>query len=469
MWLCAAVLFAPLVSSMPSPPEARAFLFDDFSVEDEKELGEKFYNLIRSRLPIIEDPEITGYVKSVVDRVAATMEPIPFEITTTVVRNNSLNAFAAPAGYVFVFTGLIHHFEHEAELAAVIAHELAHVSQRHIASRFKKAQIVGMASMLGSVAGMLLAASGSENAGAAGQALALGSQAGGQTAMLNYSRQDEREADQVGMKYLIDAGYSPRGMVGSFEKIRRATWIAGGTIVPYLSTHPAVEERINYLSNRIERMPLNVAGREYDDKRFRRIQTLVRARYMSPDITLPYFESAESTECLNALGLGVLYDRLNKVTKADEAFTRALKCAPNDPLVMREAGRFYFQKGELDRAALQLQKAVFKNPDDLMALFFYARVLEQKKHYDQAEEYYRRILNKLPEDGEVHYHFGRMLGQAGNLFEAHLHLAYAGIYNLDKKQASFHLERAKSLARNEAAQKEISELEKVHKKRSEYW
>lgn len=465
--LCAVMTFAPALPSPTGPAAAEAALFEKFSIEQEKELGEKFNTLIRAKLPIVEDPEITGYVKGVVNRVVASMPPIPFEVTTTVVRNNSINAFAAPAGYVFVFTGLINHFDHEAELAGVIAHELAHVSQRHIASRMEKSQIVGMGTMLGTLAGMLLAMG--TGSGEAAQAVMMGSAAGGQSMMLKYSRQDEREADQVGMQYLIDANYPPSGMVGAFDKIRRATWVSGGSIVPYLSTHPAVEERINYLSNRIENMPAEITGREHDDNKFKRIQTLIRARYTDPDITLPYFEAGNESECLNALGLGILYDRTNKVAKAEEQFERALHCAPNDSLILREAGRFFFKKGDLDKATRLLQKATFKNPGDLIALFFFARVLEVNKEFGQAEDYYRRILAKLPEDAEVHYHLGRMLGQAGNVFGAHLHLAYSAIYNLDKKQASFHMGKARSLGQSPEQQKEIEALEKVHSERAEYW
>jgi predicted Zn-dependent protease len=460
------VFCAVLVLPSPlMPNRAVASLFGDFTVKDERELGEKFNTLVKSRLPIIEDPEIAGYVRDVVKRIEGSMPPIPFDLSTSVVRNNSLNAFAAPAGYVFVFTGLIHHFEHEDELAAVIAHEMAHVSRRHIASRIEKARMVSFASMVGSLAGIFLGMSGQ---GEAGEALVAGSQAAGYSAMLKYSRQDEEEADQVGMLYLINAGYSPWGMVGAFEKIKQVKWLSGTDIAPYMSTHPGVNERIAYLEDRIRTMPEELQSRKFENERFRRIQTLVRARYLPVQTALSTFEEG-GEGCMNLLGLAILRDRQNKISAAEADFERALACDSGNSLVLREAGRFHFKHGEQDTSARLLQKAVLKNPGDLIALFYYARILQEKGEYGNAETYYRRILDQLPEDGEVHYYFGRMLGESGDTFGAHLHLAYAAIYSLDKKQASFHMDKASRLAGSPEQQEKLKKLKEVHKRRSEYW
>jgi len=459
-----------LLGPFPSGPnQAWAGLFGKFTIKDEVELGKKFSTLIRSKLPLAEDPEIVEYVEDVTKRLYEAMPPIPFNLETSVVRNNAMNAFAAPAGYVFVFTGLIHHLEHESEMAGVIAHELGHVSQRHIAHRIENMQLVSLGTLAGVVAGIFIG-QGSDNTGQAGQAMIAGSIAGGHSAMLKYSREDEREADQVGMNTLVAAGYPPSGLVGAFKKIRRQKWLGGGGMPAYLSTHPGIEERIGYLEDRIPRLPLKIQNRKDDDARFLRIQTLVRARYLDPETALPYFRGPEEgPSSLNYLGRGIVYARLHKVSLAGEAFKNALSLAPNDPLILREAGRFHFKQGDLNLAGKYLQKAALLNPKDLMVLFYYARLLGEKGETGPAASYFERVLRKIPEDGQVHYHLGRLLGEAGHLFEAHLHLAYGALYGMDKKQTKFHQERARALAKTGEQKQKLEDFEKKFKERSEFW
>ncbi len=460
-WLA---LTAPL-AAVP----ASAGLFGSFSVKDEAELGKKLNTYIRSRFPLVEDPEVVEYVRGVVDRLAAVLPSIPFAVTTTVVRHDAINAFASPGGYVYVFTGLLHQFEHESELAGVIAHELAHVTQRHVASRIEAMQLISIASLAGAVAGIFLGQGGDPTRSAAGQALMVGALAGGQTAMLAYSRTDEREADQVGMNYLTAAGFPPQGMVHAFERIRKVRFASGGSFPAYLSTHPDVDERLSYLDGRVAALPADVRERTEDDTKFRRIQTLVRARYLDPAVSLPFFQSRTNPTALDYMGLGIVQAKLSKLPEAKAAFDKALAMAPNDSLVLREAGKLQFTKGDGDLAARYLQKAVLLNPRDLIALFYYARIMAEKGQVDRASEYFERVLRALPDDSEVHAYLGRLKGEHGDLFAGHLHLAYAAIYDLDKKQAIFHKDKAGRLAQTPEQKKDFEKLEAVFKERAEFW
>lgn len=460
--LCLALLLA-------FPPQAFAGLFGEFTVEKEKELGKKYNTLIKAHYPIVEDPEIVGYIKSVVDRVAAVLPPQPYPITTTVVRNGSINAFATPAGYVYVFTGLITEFEHESELAGVIAHELAHVTQRHVAKRIEQSQLVQTGMIAGILAGMLLGSGGSDSQAEAGEALIVGSMAGGSSAMLNYSRIDEREADQVGMNYLVDAGFVPTGMQHGFKKIRHKKFLSGSSIPAYLSTHPGVDERIGYLDDRIRRLPEDIKTRKHDDERFKRVQTLVRARFSDKDAALNTFRNGTGDPALDAMGMGIVQARENRSAEASKAFEVAIKLAPNDPLVLREAGRFNYQQGTASLAERYLTKAVLLNPDDLMALFFLARLMDDKGYSDRAVSYYKRILETLPEDSEVHLFLGRTLGKSGKTFEGHLHLAYSALYSLNRKKIQMHVEKAESLAETDEQKKQFEDLKAAVDERAEFW
>lgn len=457
--LCLNLVLAPLAAA-----PAHAFGFGEFTVKDEIELGKKFRVLVKSRLPIIEDPEIADYVRELVARLQAVIPPQPFPFETSVVLDNNMNAFATPGGYVFVYTGLLLNLENESEVAGVLAHELAHVTQRHVAKRIEAAQKVSLLSMAGLLAGLLL------GKGEAKDAMLFGTAAATQAAMLNYSRTDEREADQMGMQYLIKAGFSPWGLPGAFKHIQNQQWRSGGGVPQYLSTHPDVQQRIQYLSNQVRLLPAAQREIKDDNTRFRRIQTLIRARFADQEAAMHYFNNSGTLPPeLALMGKGIVYARQNKISTAAEFFDQAVSLAPSDALVLREAGRFHYNKGDSKRAAGLLQRAVMSNPHDLMALFFFARLLADNGQVDKAVEYYRQVLQKLPEDSEVHYYYGRMLGENNRLFEGHLQLAYSALYANNKRKVEFHRKQAETLARTEDDKAELERFDTRHAERAEFW
>jgi predicted Zn-dependent protease len=464
--VCLAAGACALIWHVARPAPARADLFE-FTIKDERELGEKFNALVRSKLPLVDDAEIQSYVTDMVMRVAKTMPPQPFDLTVGVIQNNALNAFAAPAGYVFVFTGLVLNLNHESEVAAVIAHELAHVSQRHLASRYEKMTTLTIGQLVGMAAGLALGAA--AGAPEAGTAVMMGAQAATIQTYLSYSREDEREADQVGMNYLVAAGYPPQGMVGSFETIRRMRWLKGQAVIPaYLSTHPDVTERLGYLKDRINQMPKAVRDRKDDDSRFLRAQTIIRARYDEPQKAIGHYRSlGAKTTCLDKLGLAVAMGRTHDIPAARTAFAEAMACGGDDPLWLRENGRFEARARSFDVAEDLLRRSVEKNPNDLTALFEYAKLLGQSGRFAQALPFMNRVRMNFPDNAEIQTAYGQMLGQSGDLFHAHLHLAYAAVYENNERQAEFQMKKAKDMARTEGQKQEYAKLEELFKKRSE--
>ena len=443
----------------------RAFaLFGRITIADEIEMGKKFDNAIRAQMAFVDDPEIVAYVKGVVDRVVAVMPQQPYPIRSAVVGQNSMNAFAIPGGYIYIFTGLILGVENEDELAAVIGHELGHVQEHHVAKRMDQMRFISIASIAGVVAGALIGSKGGQTTNAIGQAVATGSMAGAQSAFLMYTRENEREADNVGLSTMTRAGYNPEGMPKTFEIMQRNHWfMSGGDIPSYLSTHPGLGERVAYLRDRIRRMPAEVVAREFSRDKFLRIQTLVRARMSDADTALAYYNSKPKGEmlCLDYAGKGIALDRLKHASQAEREFETALACGQDDPLVLREAGIFYFNKGDFPKAGPLLQKAAIVNPRDVMSLFFTARLMAERKDYRNAIITMERVMREVPEDAEVRQHLGRMYGESGNIFEAHLQLSYAALYGRDKKNTTFHLERAKTLASTDDQKKSLATLQKA--------
>ena len=451
-----------LALPLSAVPAGAIFPFGKFGIKDEQELGRQFDVLVRSRLPLVEDPEVKLYVKSVVDRLAAALPPQPFPFTTNVLLNNSVNAFAVPGGYVFVHTGLIMEMEHESELAGVLAHELAHVTQRHVATRIERAQVTSLLSLAGALAGAFL------GGGSGKGAMMAGSMAAGQSAMLNYSRVDENEADEMGLQYLIAAGYNPRGLMGSFEKIRKKQWDSGISVPTYLSTHPEVGSRVNEINARIRGLPAQIRNRPEQDERFKRVQTLIWARYGDPGVAERRFAKAGPGDCLALMGQGILAARRNRIQEADAAFDKATACAPKDPLIWREAGSYHYNKGD-NRAEALLSKALSLDSGDAMAQYYYARLLNDRGDKAGAHVYFEKLLRYVPEDSEIHYHYGRSLGESGNTFGAYLHLAYSALYQNDRRKTESWIKQARAAARSPKDKEQLKRFDTIYGERRAHW
>lgn len=460
--LFARLVACMLILGMLLPTRAMAA----FTISDEIELGKKFNVLIRSQMPVIEDPEVVSYMKYLMERFQAAMPPQPVKFQLHVIRDDTLNAFAVPGGYIFVHSGLITAMSSEAELAGVLAHEMAHVTQRHIASRIEKGKIAGILALAGMLAGALA------GGGDAGMAAMMGGMAASQAAMLKYSRNDESEADQVGMNYYIAAGYPPEGMVDAFRVIQRPQWVTGREIPAYLSTHPAVTERISELAGRVSGMKVPEKNRQpVDNTQFLRVQTLLRARYGNPEAADKFFQQQlkGSEKYLALLGLGILRERQHKVAEASKYFAEALQMRPSDQLFLREAGRYNYFRGDKDKAIRYLQAATAQDPHDYMAMFFYARLLDDYGQSDLALDYYRRVLRYYPEDAEVHDYYARALGKQKQLFPAYLHLAYSALYSNSPGRTEQALKKVKDLAKTTTEQRELEVFESKYEERKAFW
>jgi predicted Zn-dependent protease len=205
------------------------------SVSDEQQLGDKFEREIRREYRFLNDDVVTAYVTKIGTDVLRTLGPQPFEYRFYVVENKEINAFAAPAGHIYVHTGTILRVRNVSELAGVLAHEIGHVTHRHIAQNYEKqraASVGRQAAVIG--AGIL---GGGAAAGAANLATGMGL-----SAVLNsFGREAERESDDFAVEALPAAGYDPSGLPSFFETLVAED---GPRPPPFLSSHPAPAERL---------------------------------------------------------------------------------------------------------------------------------------------------------------------------------------------------------------------------------
>jgi predicted Zn-dependent protease len=215
-----------------------------YSLEKEMALGKQLAEEVQRQAKIVEDPLISEYINRIGQNLVRNSDArVPF--TFQVIEGDSPNAFALPGGYVFVYTALIKIADEEDELAAAMAHEIAHVAARHMTRQATKSQIVGLAGIPASV---IL------GGGLGGAVIRQGANVGVNAAFLRFSRKDESEADYLGVQYLYAAGYDPTGAISIFEKLESLERKKPGTVARIFSTHPMDATRIEKTEQEIERI-----------------------------------------------------------------------------------------------------------------------------------------------------------------------------------------------------------------------
>ena len=212
----------------------------------EKSLGRAFLQNLRRSGSLIEDPEIETYIEALGQRVLSSFDTAGRDFKFLVVRSSAINAFAAPGGIVGINSGLIQLTESESELAAVLAHEIAHVTQRHIARAYEAASRMSLPVAAAMMAAVILGGGNSQIS----EAAITTAVAGSRQMQINFTRSNEREADSIGMQYLAGAGFDPHSMPSFFEKLQKSVANYGGEVMDFLSTHPVNTARIADSRNR---------------------------------------------------------------------------------------------------------------------------------------------------------------------------------------------------------------------------
>jgi predicted Zn-dependent protease len=216
----------------------------------EEQIGREIATQIRTSHQVIDDLELNEYLQNLGYSLVANSDDAYQNFHFFLIGANQINAFATPGGVVAVYSGLFLTTETESELASVLGHEIAHVTQRHLARSFEQANQLSLPIMVGMIAGILLGAASGD--GSLGAAAAMGLSAAGQQAQINYTRANEKEADRVGMRYLNLSGYNPSGMPDFFQKLERKNRYIGQNYPEFLRSHPITVNRIAEATQRAE-------------------------------------------------------------------------------------------------------------------------------------------------------------------------------------------------------------------------
>ena len=396
------------------------------SGQQEADIGEQVMASLRRSAPRIQDPLVYDYLHNIIYRLVPSAPLDDRNLKLVIIDSPALNAFAVPGGIVGVNGGLFLNAATEQQFASVLAHELAHLSQRHFARRMQQQETSAPLTVAGMIAGIILTAVTQSDIGIAAIA---GTQALSMQNMLAYSRAHEKEADRIGMDILASSGMDPRGMPEMFEIMMRQNRLQGNRLPEYLSTHPLTQSRVADTRNRAEQYP---DERIRDGQEYHLVRSRLQVHYArSPDIAVDTFES---------------YLEKEDTTKSD-AIRYGLAVA-------------YQENGQYEKAKNILEELLADNPGRITFQVTLAEVYIDEERYEQARKLLRSALNRNPGNYPLGYALATVEAADGN------GAAAAGLFrdltrkHADQEQLWLRLAEAEGIARN---------IVGVHRARAEYY
>jgi len=339
------------------------------NIEQERRIGAEFYQRLLDQGVIETNPILNQYLNDLGARLLSGIENRVRDYTFFIVKDFGINAFAVPGGFIGVNIGLISHAQNQDQLASVLAHEIAHVRLTHSLQLMQKSSGVSKASMLAILAGLVLGGHNSE----LGSALVFGSAAGGQQAMINFTRENEYEADRLGIQLLQNGNFDTQGMVDFFKVMQRFAGSSEFQNIEYLRTHPVHTNRISEAQNRVK---------------------LVDRGLLDPDY-FPMFKDY------------LEYFSSDRLETSGSNYRKAL--------AQINVGKFELA----DRSLRQLYQ---QDSENIWYGYAFAENLEYLGQRHQAERVYRRLLEIFPDEFALSLRLIRLLKSEGE-FESALVIA----------------------------------------------
>ena len=424
-----------------------------FTLEDETKLGREIYDKLQKDQALLQDQRVNAYVTRLGERILAHSDRAPFDFKFSVIRHSAVNAFATPGGYIYLNQGLINLCNSEAELAGVLAHEIAHINGRHIAENISRSKKINISTLAAVLAGALLGGGGDLTAAVTSFSLATAT-----SLSLKYSRAQEEAADRMGLSYLFDAGYDGKAMLDFLKSMRRYEFYSNA-VPSYFLTHPGTDERTRYIDALLQTTYQREGAREIIGG-MARIQTLLLLESRPANVNLAHFQRqlAENDRDANTLyGLAVTQERLGMIQEAIANFRKARDLSPDDGDILRDLGSAYFKLGQPQEALAPLRRAVLLNPGDSSALLHLGRTLEALGDLGGALDIYRRLGEKSLDNEEIVYNLAMAYGKADRPADSHYYFGHYFKKKGRKETALFHFQAAlKHLSPDTARGREIA-------------
>ena len=388
------------------------------SKNQEYTLGKTWLQAFRSRVIAHDDPLLQQYLEYLTYDLASYSDLEDARLTLVIVNNPTMNAFAVPGGIIGFHTGIFSIAQNEDQMASIIAHELAHLSQRHFARGIEARRNTSMISLAGLLATLVLSATAGGDAGLAAmtatQALAIDGQ-------LRYSRANEQEADRLGLRTMTRAGRDPNATADMFGELLKATRFNSGPVPEFLRTHPVTERRVADSRART----LTMQERHYfDNPEFYLMQARARVSTQKDAAnSILHFEqllksNTHHTEAAQ-YGLALAYIEQKKYREAKDILRSLLHSQPNYLPYVYSSIEADIANQAFDQALTSLEQQLSINQNNYPLLRLQAEALWGAHHYEQAATVLDKLSKQRPEDPHIWYNLAEVRGLAGDISGVH--------------------------------------------------
>ena len=385
----------------------------------EQRLGKAFMRSVREALPVLDDPVLTDYVETLGRSLLAADGSAGGGFTFFVIDEPVINAFAGPGGYIGIYSGLVLAAETESELAAVMAHEIAHVTQRHLMRSIADQSKTALPATALLIAAAILGAQVSGDAAAAAIA---GVQAATLQRQINFTRENEKEADRLGIVTLAGAGFDPYAMAGFFERLSKSSRVSESTAPELLRTHPVNTSRIADALGRADDFG---ARQKPDSLRFQLARAKLRERsYKRPEQAVAHFqktlrEGRLRDETAERYGLALALERAGKLAEAKALLGQLRAGRPAlVELIVLDAS-IDVKRGAVDQAVKGLGQAIEFSSGSWPLRVAYAEALLAARKPKQAIEELSAVARLRPGNAMLYDKLEQAAMRAGNLAATH--------------------------------------------------
>ncbi len=439
-WLVVFLYLPMMLASATNLPDLGDSSQSVLTPADEIRLGREAMLDIRKQADYDNDPELSDYLNAIGYRLVANSDENVLAFHFFAIRDNTLNAFSIPGGYVAINTGLIEATRNESELAGVMGHEIAHVTQHHIA-RMLEAQSQGLLPSLGMMALSLLAARSNPQTAGGGIMATEGLMVQKQ---LDFSRDNEREADRLGMQTMQRTGFDPHAMVTFFQRLQQATKLDERNAIAYLQTHPLTSERIADMENRVANQPPVTVT---DSVEYRLLREKLRVEDLPVDRAPAIIQDKIRRQAFTHpdtahYALASAWLRAGQPDPAWQAW-QTLKADHIDSPLIDMLGIRILQAQHNDQNTQALyHSALTQYPDYVPLITGYAEFLLNHQHIQTAQQWLQHALTTYPDNARLYQLQSRAYTLQGHDFLGHFSQAQALYHDEQLDQAIEQLQLA---------------------------